>query len=215
MMIRKLAAGLSVVTFVLGYVAPVRAMEPGALDAMIARHAAAHSLPADLVRRVVMRESRGNPRAVNAGNYGIMQIRHGTARAMGYSGSAEGLLDPETNMTYAVKYLAGAYRAAGGNTEGAISNYQRGYYHAAKRQGFSPYGARAALQPAPVFSLIPQPRPRLSAYAAREGLQPAPVFSLVPQPRPRISRRALRREQARAARIGDGYMNRMSERIAP
>ena len=189
-MIRKLAAGLGALACLLAYSVPASAMEPGALDAMIARHAAAHSLPADLVRRVVMRESRGNPRAVNAGNYGIMQIRHGTARAMGYSGSAEGLLDPETNMTYAVKYLAGAYRAAGGNSEGAISNYQRGYYHAAKRQGFSPYAARAALQPAPVFSLIPQPPPR-------------------------ISRRALRREQARAARIGDGYMNRMSERIAP
>ena len=144
-MIRKLAAGLGALACLLANAAPAAAMEPGALDAMIARHAAAHSLPADLVRRVVMRESRGNPRAVNAGNYGIMQIRHGTARAMGYSGSAEGLLDPETNMTYAVKYLAGAYRAAGGNADGAMSNYQRGYYHAAKRQGFSPYAARGGL----------------------------------------------------------------------
>ena len=43
-----------------------------------------------------------------------MQIRLGTARAMGYhGGSPQGLLDADTNMTYAVKYLAGAYRAAG------------------------------------------------------------------------------------------------------
>jgi soluble lytic murein transglycosylase-like protein len=27
---------------------------------------------------------------------------------MGYTGSAAGLLDPQTNMTYAVRYLAGA-----------------------------------------------------------------------------------------------------------
>ena len=191
MVIRKFAAGLSLLAGPLIFAGAAPAMEPGALDAMIARHAAANNLPAELVRRVVMRESRGNARAVNAGNYGIMQIHHGTARAMGYSGEAAGLLDPETNMTYAVKYLAGAYRAAGGDSERAMSNYQRGYYTKAKRQGFSPYASTAALQPGPVFSLVREPR------------------------RPRISRRALRREQARAARIGDGYMNRMSERIAP
>ncbi len=185
-MIRKLAAGLSLLAGTLAYAAPAPAMEAGALDAMIARHAAAHNLPADLVRRVIMRESRGNAGAGHAGNYGIMQIRHGTARAMGYSGEAAGLLDPEVNMTYAVKYLAGAYRAAGGNSDAAMSNYQRGYYHAAKRQGFSPYASTTALQPGPVFSLAREPR------------------------RPRLSRRAIRREQA--ATLGGGTFNRFSER---
>ena len=65
---------------------------------------------------------------------------------MGYSGDAGGLLDADTNMTYAVRYLAGAYRAAGGNQEQAIRNYQRGYYDKAKAQGFSPY-AVASVQP--------------------------------------------------------------------
>ena len=95
---------------------------------MIARHAAANGVPTSLVRRVIHRESRGNPRAVSRGNYGLMQIRLGTARAMGYRGSAAGLLNPETNMTYAVKYLAGAYHAAGGNEARAQSYYQTGYY---------------------------------------------------------------------------------------
>jgi soluble lytic murein transglycosylase-like protein len=185
-MMCRFAAGLLAGT--IAFVAPAPAMEPGALDAMIARHAATHNLPADLVRRVIMRESRGNAGAVHAGNYGIMQIRHGTARAMGYSGEAAGLLDPEVNMTYAVKYLAGAYRAAGGDSERAISNYQRGYYHAAKRQGFSPYASSASLQPGSSFSLVREPR------------------------RPRISRRAIR-QQARAARFGDGTLNRLSERV--
>ena len=71
-----------------------------------------------------------------------MQIRLGTARAMGYSGSAEGLLDAQTNMTYAVRYLAGAYRAAGGNESRAVALYAGGYYeqakYQAKAQGFSP-----------------------------------------------------------------------------
>ena len=52
-----------------------------------------------------------------------------------------GLLDPEVNMTYAVKYLAGAYKVAGGGESGAVSNYARGYYYQAKRQGMSPYEA--------------------------------------------------------------------------
>jgi len=64
---------------------------------------------------------------VSAGNYGLMQIRLGTARAMGYGGSAAGLLDAGTNMTYAVRYLAGAYRAAHHNEGAAIALYQRGY----------------------------------------------------------------------------------------
>ena len=104
-----------------------QAQEGGAYSAMVASHAAAHGLPPSLVHRVIMRESRYNPRAVSKGNYGMMQIRLGTARAMGYTGSAAGLLDPNTNMTYAVKYLAGAYRAAGGNADRAVSLYASGY----------------------------------------------------------------------------------------
>jgi soluble lytic murein transglycosylase-like protein len=107
----------------------------GNLDSLIASHAAANGLPESLIRRVIRRESGGNARVVHAGNYGLMQIRLGTARAMGYRGSAAGLLDPDTNMTYAVKYLAGAYRAAGGNADRAAHYYASGYYYAAKRKG--------------------------------------------------------------------------------
>lgn len=97
------------------------------LEGMIEQQASANGVPSSLVHRVIMRESGYNPRAVSSGNYGLMQIRLGTARAMGYSGSAAGLLDPETNMTYAVRYLAGAYRAAGGNEGRAVALYARGY----------------------------------------------------------------------------------------
>jgi soluble lytic murein transglycosylase-like protein len=97
------------------------------LDGMAAQQASANGVPVSLVHRVIMRESRYNPRAVSRGNYGLMQIRLGTARAMGYGGSASGLLDAATNMTYAVRYLAGAYRAAGGNESRAVALYARGY----------------------------------------------------------------------------------------
>ena len=103
------------------------------LESMIAHEAAANGVPVSLVHRVIMRESRYNARAITGGNYGLMQIRLGTARAMGYGGSAAGLLDPQTNVTYAVRYLAGAYRAAGGNESRAL--YASGYHASRRRRG--------------------------------------------------------------------------------
>jgi len=105
----------------------------GPHDALIAKHAAANGVPQQLVHRVIRIESRGNAAAVHAGNYGLMQIRLATARGVGYSGDAKGLLDPDTNLTYAVRYLAGAYRAAGCDANRAVSYYQRGYYGAPQR----------------------------------------------------------------------------------
>jgi soluble lytic murein transglycosylase-like protein len=64
-----------------------------------------------------------------------MQISHATARGMGYRGEAAGLLDAETNLRYAVRYLAGAYVTAGGNEDRAVQFYARGYYYDAKRLG--------------------------------------------------------------------------------
>jgi soluble lytic murein transglycosylase-like protein len=114
------------------------------LDGMAAAQASTNGVPVSLVERVIKRESGGNPRAVSRGNYGLMQIRLGTARAMGLTGSAAELLDPQVNMTYAVRYLAGAYRAAGGNENRAVALYASGYYYQAKAQGISPYAAEAS-----------------------------------------------------------------------
>ncbi|HEX5211977.1 MAG TPA: lytic transglycosylase domain-containing protein [Pseudolabrys sp.] len=107
----------------------------GNLDGLIAKYAAANNLPEALLRRIIKRESGGNARVVSRGNYGLMQIKLATARSMGYSGSAAGLLDAETNMNYAAKYLAGAYHVAGGNPDRAVHYYAAGYYYAAKRMG--------------------------------------------------------------------------------
>ena len=104
-------------------------------EEMVARHAQANGLPVELVHRVIVRESRYRPGLVGRGGaVGMMQIKLATARGLGYTGSAEGLRDPETNLTYAVKYLAGAYRAANGDQNRAVSYYAGGYYYAAKRQ---------------------------------------------------------------------------------
>lgn len=113
---------------------PLPAGGHGGLDDRIAYHARLNEVPTDLVHRVVVRESKYNPKAVGRGGaLGLMQIKHATARALGYGGPAKGLLDAETNLTYAVKYLAGAYRTASGNYDRAVSYYARGYYYAAKR----------------------------------------------------------------------------------
>ena len=57
------------------------------------------------------------------GTIGLMQIKLATARGIGYSGDAAGLRDPDTNLTYGVKYLAGAWRAANGDHDRAVRYY--------------------------------------------------------------------------------------------
>jgi soluble lytic murein transglycosylase-like protein len=118
---------------------PVAAYAPrragGDLDVLISAYAAQYGVPVSLVHRVVQRESGYNARARSGPYYGLMQIRHDTARSMGYSGPASGLLDPETNLKYGVKYLAGAYLVANRNSDQAVRNYAHGYYYQAKSRG--------------------------------------------------------------------------------
>ncbi len=60
-----------------------------------------------------------------------MQLKHSTARGMGYRGSAKGLYNPETNIKYGMMYLGKAHSLAGGSTCGTILKYNAG--HGAKR----------------------------------------------------------------------------------
>lgn len=102
---------------------------------MVAAHARANGVPEALVHRVIMRESRYQPGLVgHGGTIGLMQIKLATARGVGYTGDAAGLRDPNTNLTYAVKYLAGAYHAANGDHARAVRYFAGGYYYIAKRQ---------------------------------------------------------------------------------
>ena len=104
-------------------------------DALVSTHAKANAVPEALVHRVIVHESRYQPALVGrGGTIGLMQIKLATARSLGYTGDAAGLHDPNTNLAYAVKYLAGAYRAANGDHKRAIHYYASGYYAAAKRQ---------------------------------------------------------------------------------
>ena len=134
--VRATFLGLAFATCLIILTKPAHSMTRAELDALIAAHAQANGVPVALVHRVIVRESRYNPRIISKGGaMGLMQIKTATARRVGYSGSATGLLDPATNLTYAVRYLAGAYRLAGGNHDRTVSYYARGYYYDAKNRG--------------------------------------------------------------------------------
>jgi Transglycosylase SLT domain len=144
------------------------------LEGLAAQHAKANGVPVGLVHRVIMRESRYNPRAMSRGNYGLMQIRHATARGMGYNGPVSGLLDPHINLSYAVPYLANAYRVAGRNHDRAVALYTSGYYYEAKRKGL--FGVLTT----GVVSSVPQPQPA-SAPAPANPLEAALSSIFAPQ----------------------------------
>ncbi|MFV0475219.1 MAG: transglycosylase SLT domain-containing protein [Pikeienuella sp.] len=114
---------------------PLYPNETPELRRQIVAAAAKYDLPVDLVQRLVIRESRHRPGARNGPYYGLLQILPATARTMGYRGAPEGLLDAETNLNYALRYLRGAWLVAEGDPDEAISWYARGYYYEAKRKG--------------------------------------------------------------------------------
>lgn len=114
---------------------PLYPNETPQLRAQINDWADYYNVPRTLVQRVVVRESTHRPGARNGPYMGLMQIHPNTARGMGYSGPPEGLLDADTNLKYAVKYLRGAWLVSDGDEATAVGWYARGYYYEAKRRG--------------------------------------------------------------------------------
>ena len=120
-------------------------------ESMVATHAAANNVPEALVHRVIVRESKYHANLVGrGGTIGLMQIKLATARGLGYTGDAAGLRDPATNLAYGIKYLAGAWRAAGSDHARAMHYYASGYYYAAKRQRLE-----RSVHSAPVLASVP------------------------------------------------------------
>jgi soluble lytic murein transglycosylase-like protein len=109
-----------------------------AIDEAVAVHSKTYDVPEALVHRVIVRESKYHPHLIGrGGTIGLMQIKLGTARSLGFTGTAEELRDPDTNLIYGIKYLAGAYRAAHGDHRRSIRYYASGYYYAAKQEGLN------------------------------------------------------------------------------
>lgn len=113
-----------------------RAGQAGEYATLVSAHAKANDVPEHLVHRIIMRESKYQPNLIGRGGaLGMMQIKLATARGMGYGGTADGLLDPQTNLTWGVRYLAGAWRAAEGDPDLAVRKYAAGYYVRRARAG--------------------------------------------------------------------------------
>jgi hypothetical protein len=149
--------------------APAGAQNRAAYEKMVADHARTNHVPETLVHRVIVRESKYHPDLVGrGGTIGLMQIKLPTARGLGYQGDAEGLRDPDTNLTYGVKYLAGAWRAAEGDHDRAVHLYASGYYEVAKRQRLE-----RARHPEPVLASAPPQEPVQAKEAAVEPKQTA------------------------------------------
>lgn len=117
------------------YNPPLHPNETPELRALINKWADHYEVPRELVHRQIIRESTHRPWARNGPYYGLMQILPQTARSMGFRGKPSDLLDADTNLKYAVKYLRGAYLVAEGNQDAAVTWYARGYYYEAKRKG--------------------------------------------------------------------------------
>jgi soluble lytic murein transglycosylase-like protein len=114
---------------------PLYPNETPELRALINEYAEIHDIPVTLLHRVIIRESTHNPAARNGPYYGLMQILPQTARTMGHRGSPESLLDAETNLMYAGKYLRGAWLLSYGDEATAVRWYARGYYYEARDRG--------------------------------------------------------------------------------
>mgnify|MGYP000371479682 FL=1 len=105
------------------------------MRSLVNKYAAIHDIPASLLHRVIQRESDYRAGARNGPYYGLMQILPETARTMGFRGEARDLLNAETNLQFAGKYLRGAWLLSDGDEATAVSWYARGYYYEAKRRG--------------------------------------------------------------------------------
>ena len=106
--------------------------ETPAMRALIREYAGVHGIPEALLHRVIQRESDYRAGARNGPYYGLMQILPETARTMGFRGRPSELLDAETNLMWAGRYLRGAWIVADGDIDEAVMWYARGYYYEAR-----------------------------------------------------------------------------------
>ncbi|RDE09409.1 transglycosylase SLT domain-containing protein [Pelagibacterium lacus] len=148
----------------------------GQIETLAQFYAQYYDVPLELVRRVINRESTFNPSARNGPYYGLMQILPATARTMGFRGEPSDLLNAETNLIYAVKYLRGAWLLAGGSHDRAVQLYAKGYYYEAKAAGLL---EQTGLRPGPASPVAPTPPTGLPPVMVAAAPVPAPVAEVV------------------------------------
>jgi soluble lytic murein transglycosylase-like protein len=96
--------------------------------ALVDLFARENGVPIEFARAVVHVESSYNPHATGSvGEIGLMQLKYETARMIGFTGTREQLYTPATNLTWGMKYLAGAWKLGGKSACGAVIRYQGGH----------------------------------------------------------------------------------------
>ncbi len=113
------------------------------LGSIASDYAEAAGIPDALVQAVVRVESDWDQSMTGfAGEIGLMQIKPETAREMGFVEQEDKLYDPETNIRWGVRYLAEAWRLAGGDVCQTVLKYNAGHQAEKMTEAAAAYCAR-------------------------------------------------------------------------
>jgi hypothetical protein len=95
---------------------------------LIAREAKANGVPLWVALGVIWVESKYNPKLRGShGVLGMMQVMPSTARYLGYTGTNEQLLEPETNVIWGMKELGKGYKLSNGDLCMTVAKYTGGF----------------------------------------------------------------------------------------
>jgi len=117
-------------------------MNTAVILALLSSVSLEYNIPEGLLASICYKESTFNVQAINrfdggkTHSYGICQVKLETAKFMGFKGNRKALQDPETNITYAAKYLRYQYRryrswvkAIGAYNRGSVNGNCTNYSH--------------------------------------------------------------------------------------
>ena len=101
---------MKTIIFVLGFLFSNIALSEIVSDQQILAHASRKNFfNPQLALAIAKVESSQNSKAKNEDHYGLMQIKAGTARMLGYQGAIKGLFDWRLNLDLAIQYLTEKY----------------------------------------------------------------------------------------------------------
>lgn len=101
-------------------------------DDIIAKYALRFNVPEVWIKAVIRTESNFDPEAYRAepqiqdASYGLMQLLYGTARGLGFTGSANDLYDPDTNIRLGTQLLSDLQKRYGDDFRRIYSAYNSG-----------------------------------------------------------------------------------------
>lgn len=170
-----------------------------ALDQLIEKHALNAGIPPALAYAVVRVESRYNPKAKGAGGvYGLSQIKPATARSMGFAGSPSDLFDADTNLTYGMKYLKGAWEQGGHDVCKASMKYKGGHRTTRMSQSAARYCSAVKAHMAEVNKRRGVATPAEAAPEEEKGLLGTMIAAIQPTPASASETPAAKAPSARA-----------------